>query len=99
MRIIAVAALRAFWEQPSHRAAELPMRAWTTIVKAARWKNPVEVKATFNSADLLSNGRAVFDIGGNKWRIVAKVNFRHQILYVRFVGTHGQYDKIDANEV
>jgi mRNA interferase HigB len=99
MRIIAVATLRAFWDQPSQPAAELPMRAWTTIVKGTRWQSPVEVKATFNSADLLANGRVVFDIGGNKWRIVAKLNFRHQIMYVRFVGTHGQYDKIDANEV
>jgi mRNA interferase HigB len=99
MRVIAVGTLKAFWEQPAHRAAEAPMRAWLTIAKAARWRNPVEVKATFNSADLLADGRVVFDVGGNKWRIVAKLNFRHQVLYVRFVGTHAQYDRIDANAV
>ena len=55
--------------------------------------------ATFSSADLLADGRVVFDVGGNKWRIVAKLNFRHQVLYVRFVGTHAQYDRIDANAV
>ena len=99
MRIIAVSTLKAFWEQRAHRAAEPPLRAWVTIVKAAHWPNPVAVKASFNTADLLANGRVVFDIGGNKWRIVAKLNYRHQILYVRFVGTHAQYDKIDANEV
>lgn len=99
MRVIATSTLKAFWEQPAHRGAETPMRAWLTIAKAARWQNPVEVKATFYSADLLADGRAVFDISGNKWRIVATLNFRHQVLYVRFVGTHAQYDRIDANTV
>ena len=99
MRIIAVSTLKAFWEQPAHRSSQTALRAWLTIAKAARWQTPVEVKAMFNSADLLADGRVVFDIGGNKWRIVAKVNYRHQILYVRCVGTHAQYDRIDAKEV
>lgn len=99
MRIIAVSTLREFWEQPAHRAAQPALRAWVTIVKAAHWPNPVTVKTSFNTADLLANGRVVFDIGGNKLRVVAKLNYRHQILYVRFVGTHAQYDKIDVNGV
>ena len=99
MRIIATGTLKAFWEQPAHSAAQTPMRAWLTIAKAATWRNQVEVKAMFNSADLLVDGRVVFDIGGNKWRIVAKLNYGHQVLYVRFVGTHSQYDKIDAKVV
>lgn len=99
MRVIATSTLKAFWEQPAHRAAEVPLRAWLTITRAAQWRHPLEVKESFNSADLLADGRVVFDIGGNKWRIVAKLNYRHQILYVRFVGTHAQYDKIDAKTV
>jgi mRNA interferase HigB len=99
VRVIATSTLKAFWEQSAHRSAEAPMRAWLTILKAARWPNPMDVKTTFNSADLLADGRVVFDIGGNKWRVVAKLNDRHQVLYIRFVGTHAQYDRVDANTV
>jgi len=95
MRIISVGTLKAFWEQPAHRDAEQPLRAWVKVVRGAAWANPPAVKRMFNSADILRDGRIVFDIGGNKYRLVAWVNFHYGVVYVRFIGTHRAYDTID----
>jgi mRNA interferase HigB len=69
------------------------------VVKAARWANSPAVEQMFGSADILRNGRVVFDIGGNKYRLVAWVNYQYGVVYVRFIGTHREYDKIDAQSV
>jgi len=97
VRIIAVSTLRTFWEL--HRESEQSLKTWVAVTKAARWPDPPAVKRTFNSADILKNNRVVFDIGGNKFRLVARLNYRQGILFVRFVGTHKEYDHIDANEI
>jgi mRNA interferase HigB len=99
MRIIAVGTLRKFWSAPGRADAEMPLRAWVHVVKGANWTRPNDVKKMFGSADLLNKGRVVFDIGGNKYRLVAAVHYRGQRIYIRFVGTHKEYDKIDANEI
>jgi mRNA interferase HigB len=99
MRIIAVATLKAFWNQPGRRDAEMPLRTWVKVVQAANWSKPNEVKEVFGTADLLADGRVVFDIGGNKYRLVAAIHYRGKRVYIRFIGTHKEYDKIDANEV
>lgn len=99
MRIIAVGTLRDFWNSLGRADAEMPLRAWVSIVKAADWSRPNDVKLMFNSADLLANGRVVFDIGGNKYRLIAAVHYRGNRVYVRFIGTHREYDKVDANKV
>lgn len=99
MRIISVGTLKAFWEQPAHRDAEQPLRTWVSVVKAARWSGPPGVKQMFGSADILRDGRVVLDIGGNKYRLVAWVNYHHGVVYVRFIGTHREYDRIDAQSV
>lgn len=99
MRIIAVSTLREFWTQPGRGDAEQPLRAWVYIVKAAEWIRPADVKEMFRSADILPNNRVVFNIGGNKYRLVAAVHYRGQRIYVRFVGTHAEYDKLDATSV
>ena len=99
MRIIAVGTLRDFWLAPGRRDAEQPLRAWVRIVRAADWSRPNDVKRMFGIADLLSDGRAVFDIGGNKYRLVAAIHYRGKRIYVRFIGTHKEYDKIDANAI
>lgn len=99
MRIIAISTLRDFWDQPGRRDAEQPLRAWFHIVKAAEWSNPAEVKQMFNSADLLPGGRVVFDIGGNKYRLIAAIHYRGKRVYIRFIGTHKDYDRIDARTV
>ena len=99
MRIIAVSTLKLFWEQPAYRDAEQPLRTWVKVAKAAKWQNPPEVKATFNSVDILKGSRIIFDIGGNKYRLVAQINYGHRVVYIRFVGTHRQYDQLDAQTI
>jgi len=99
MRIIAVSTLREFWQKPGRHDAEVALRAWVSIVRAADWAKPTDVKAMFRSADILPNGRAVFDIGGNKYRLVAAIHYRGKRIYIRFIGTHRDYDKIDATKV
>lgn|SRR5690348_5194889 len=99
MRIISVGRLKAFWEQPGHRDAEQALRAWVKVVRAAGWRNPTEIKRMFNSADILRDGRVVFDISGNKYRLVVWINYDYGVIYVRFIGTHRQYDAIDAQTI
>jgi mRNA interferase HigB len=99
VRIVAVGTLRVFWSRPERRDAEQPLRSWVHIVKAADWSKPTDVKAMFRSADILGNGRAIFDIDGNKYRLVAAIHYRGKRVYVRFIGTHRDYDKIDASSV
>ena len=99
MRIIAVGTLRDFWSLPGRRDAEQPLRTWVRVVRAADWSRPNEVKQMFASADLLRDGRAVFDIGGNKYRLVAAIHYRGKRVYIRFIGTHKDYDAIDANTI
>jgi mRNA interferase HigB len=99
MRIISVGTLKAFWEQLAYRDAEQPLRTWIKVARAAKWADPPVVKKMFNSAAILKDGRVVFDIGGNKYRLVAWVNYVYAVVYIRFIGSHRQYDDIDANTV
>ena len=99
MRIIAVSTLREFWSLSGRRDAEQPLRAWVSVVRAADWSKPTDVRAMFRSADILKNGRAIFDIGGNKYRMVVAIHYRGKRVYVRFIGTHADYDRIDAETV
>jgi len=99
MRIVAVSTLKLFRQQAAYRDAEQPLRTWNKVAKAAKWQNPPEVRATFDSADILKGGRIIFDIGGNKYRLVAQINYGHSVVYIRFVGTHRQYDQIDAQTI
>jgi mRNA interferase HigB len=99
MRIISIGTLKAFWEQPAFRNAEQLLRAWVTVVRAARWANSPAVKRMFNSADILRDGRVIFDIGGNKYRLVVWVNYPYGVVYVRFIGTHRAYEAIDPQTI
>ena len=98
MRIIARRTLKAFWEDPRYRDAEQPLRAWHTEVKRAGWRTPAQIKAAHRSASVLAN-RVVFNIAGNRYRLVVAVKYTAQIVFVRFVGTHARYDAIDAEGV
>jgi len=75
------------------------LRSWVSVVKAADWSKPTDMKAMFRSADILANDRVVFNIGGNKYRLVVAVHYRDKRVYIRFVGTHAEYDRIDAATV
>ena len=88
--------LREFWSRPGRSDAEQPLRAWVSVVKAADWSRPIDLKEVFRSADILPNDRVVFNIGGNKYRLVVAVHYRGKRVFVRFIGTHAEYDRIDA---
>lgn len=75
------------------------MRTWVSVVRAAEWSKPTDIKEVFRSADILANDRVVFNIGGNKYRLVVAVHYRGKRVYIRFVGTHAEYDRIDAATV
>lgn len=99
MRIIAISRLRAFWVRSGHGDAEQPLRAWFAEAKRADWKGPVDVKTQYRHASIVGGNRVVFNIAGNKYRLVVKFNYAHRIGYIRFVGTHRDYDRIDVETV
>ena len=94
MRIISKKVLREFWGV--HSGAEQPLKAWHAKVKLADWKTPSDVKSDYRNASFIANNRVIFNIKGNTYRLVAVVNYDFGIIYIRFVGSHNEYDKIDA---
>lgn len=100
MRVIAIGTLKSFWQaNPSCHDAEEPTLAWYRFVIKADWSSPTCVKRDFGNASILKNGRVVFNITGNKYRIVVWINYDYRVVYIRFIGTHAQYDKIDAQTI
>jgi len=97
MKIVAVKALRDFWER--FPDAEQPLQAWVDEVKKARWNQPADIKSQYRSASILKNRRVVFNIKGNAYRLVASVAYQFGAVYIKFIGTHLQYDQIDAETV
>lgn len=96
-RIFAKSTLREFWEK--HSDSEQYLKTWYDTVKNSIWSNPNEVKQTYVNASILKSNRIVFNIKGNSYRLVAKFNFEKQWVLIRFIGTHTEYDKIDANTI
>ena len=94
MRIISRRVLSEFWQR--YPDAEQALRAWYTNVKRADWKTPSEVKTAYRNASFVENNRVVFNIKGNSYRLVAAINYRYRIVYIRFLGTHQVYDKINV---
>ena len=99
MRVIARGALQRYWERPGREDAEEPLKAWYAEAKSAAWKSPADIKARYRSASFVGNKRVVFNIAGNKHRLVVHVNYRLGIVLIKFVGSHREYDKIDAATV
>lgn len=100
MRVIALSTLKAFWEaKPTYVDAREPTLAWYRHAVHADWSSPADVKADFGNASVLKDGRVVFNIGGNKYRLVVWINYPYRVVYVRFIGTHDQYDRIDAQTI
>lgn len=97
MQIVSRKRLITFWEK--HPRAEVPLANWFVVVKAAEWKTPQDVKADFASVDFVGDNRAIFNIGGNNYRLVAHVSYTFKSLLIKFVGTHAEYDKIDPETV
>ena len=99
MRIIAVKTLRTFWETQGFEDAEQPLKAWYAEAKAADWVKPADIKAQYRNASIVGNNRVVFNIGGNKYRLVVKFNYAYRIGYIRFIGTHADYDATDVETI
>jgi mRNA interferase HigB len=100
MRVIAYKTLRDFGESnPAYQDVVEPARAWFRHALAVDWKNPAEVKADLRTASILKDGRVVFNLAGNKYRLVVWINYPFRVVYVRFIGTHKQYDQIDAQTI
>ncbi|NOZ49279.1 MAG: type II toxin-antitoxin system HigB family toxin [Chloroflexi bacterium] len=97
MRIISRKTLREFWEKyPDARQA---LQSWYVDVKRAEWKSPSDIKNVYRNASIVANNRAVFNIKGNHYRIVVAIQYKFGIVYIRFVGTHPEYDKIDVTKI
>jgi mRNA interferase HigB len=96
MRIIAKKAIVLYYTE--HNDAKTALEEWYEKTENAEWENFAQVKLTFNSADAVGNGRIVFNIKGNRYRLVALVLFRIKMVYIRFIGTHDEYEQITAIE-
>lgn len=99
MRIIARKTLQDFWRLPGRKDAEQPLRAWFKEAEAADWAVPAHIKQAYRSASFVGNDRVVFNIAGNKYRLVVRINYPYRVVYIRFIGTHREYDNIDVEEI
>ena len=97
MRVISKRTLRLFWEK--HADSEQPLKSWFREAERGNWSNLNDLLTNYPSASILSNNRVVFRIKGNKYRLVTKYNFIYSICWIRFVGTHAEYDKINDNTI
>lgn len=99
MRILSLPTIKSFYEQHVYADAKTPLTTWYAFVLKASWLSPAEVKNDFGNASILRNGRVVFNIAGNKYRLVTAINYPHRIVFIKFIGTHKQYDAIDAQTI
>lgn len=97
MNVVALKTLQSFWKK--HPRARGPLTAWYRLARAAEWRTPQDVLETFGSADFLADNRVVFDIAGNNYRVIVRISYRFKQVLVKFVGTHAEYDEIDAGIV
>ena len=97
MRVIALKTLRDFWE--SHPDARQQLQAWYEDAKHAAWQSPTDIKIIYRNASIIPNNRVVFNIKGNNYRLIVAINYKVSIAYIRFVGTHAEYDRVNAVEV
>jgi mRNA interferase HigB len=97
LRIISKKTLRIFWEK--YPDAEQQLKLWFRVASAAIWTGPNTIKSDYPSASIINGNRVVFNIKGNKYRLVVRINYHYQIVWIRFVGSHDDYDKIDATKI
>lgn len=99
MRIISKKTLKDFYENPSYSDSKSALEAWHREVLKLDWNNPNEIKAMYRSASVIGDEKVVFNIAGNKYRLIVKINYHAKIVFIKFVGTHKQYDKINIEEL
>ena len=99
MRVIAKRSLQKFWERPGCADARGPLHSWYGEAIKATWRSPQDIKDQYASASICGNNRVVFNIRGNQYRLVVAINYAYGIVYIRFIGSHQDYDRIDAATV
>ncbi len=99
MHVVANSTLISFYRDPGHRDAEPALKAWYEEARRAKWTTPADIKARYASASFIANNRVVFNIKGNDYRLIVAVAYKMQYVFIKFVGTHQQYDAIDAATV
>jgi len=99
MRVIARSTLKKFYETPNYGDSQDPLEAWYYEAKKASWNSPANIKEKYGSASILKDKRVVFNICGNKYRLVVSINYGAQIIYIKFIGTHKDYDNISVEEI
>ncbi|HZV69907.1 MAG TPA: type II toxin-antitoxin system HigB family toxin [Saprospiraceae bacterium] len=97
MRVIAKRTLRSFWN--NHKDCEQQLKSWYKEALEARWKKAQDIKQDYPSASILADNRVVFNIKGNHYRLVVRINYGYGVVWIRFIGTHDQYDKINAIKI
>jgi len=99
MRVIAKSTLKKFWEQPRYADAQGALESWYDEAMQAHWTSPQDIKAQYRNASICGKHRVVFNIAGNKYRLVVEMQYRAGIAWVKFIGTHARYDQIDVETV
>ena len=99
MRIIVKRILRRSWELPNYSDSRGALEAWHSESIKADWKTPQDIKDQFRSASVLKSNRVVFNIAGNKYRLIVAVDYQRQVMFIKFIGTHKQYDEINAETI
>jgi mRNA interferase HigB len=95
MRVIAKRTLREFYQQPNHQDAKGPLEAWHAEAIKAKWRTPHDIKARIGNASIINDSLVVFNIAGNKYRLVVDIDYARQAMFVKFIGTHAEYDNLD----
>lgn len=97
MRVIAKKILREFWEK--HNDCEQSLKSWYQEVSKAEWGNPNEIKSEYPSASIIGNDRIVFNIKRNSYRLIVRINFDYHMVWIRFIGTHAEYDRVNTKTI
>lgn len=97
MRVVAKKILRDFWEK--HEDCEQQLKSWFREAQKAEWKSPNDIKAEYPGSKILIDNRAIFKIKGNNYRLIVKINYEYEMVWIRFIGTHSEYDKINAETI
>ena len=97
MRVIAKSTLRDYWEE--HKDVEQALLSWYKVANQAKWSNFNEVKLQFGTCKIIGNDRIVFKVRGNNYRLIIKISFENQLIWIRFIGTHSEYDSINAKQI
>jgi len=99
MRVIAKRTLREFWQVIEYADSQAALEAWHAETQRAKWLTPQDVKSQFRSASILKNSRVVFNIAGNKYRLIVSIDYQRQVAFIKFIETHKQYDQVDAERI